>query len=326
MRKASILIVALWTVALLSSLTIVLGYNLRQKVKLLKVLEEKSALRYFVEGEIRKIIMGFKRLQDKESPVYLRLPLGVFGEEAVNFKENIFGENRERTFLNLRFYWDIFDEERKLNINYTKMSTLKRLFELVLDSSEMEAQELAAAIQDWRDADSFLSLPLGSAEDPYYRALSHPYEAKDAYFEVIEELLLVKGISPKIFDKVKDYLTVYGEGKVNINTAPKPVLCALDLSEDLVEKIINFRKGKDGVLGTDDDGHFDTPSNIIPFLEQRFSLTSKEVISLNNLLDEFVTTSDYFKVKILILSKDNSNFREINCVVDKEGKLLRWQE
>ena len=62
--------------------------------------------------------------------------------------------------------------------------------------------------------------------------------------EVLDELLLVKGVTRDIFDKVKDRVTVYGTGQVNINTAGMRVLQSLGMSEELAEKIRGRIRGK----------------------------------------------------------------------------------
>ena len=58
----------------------------------------------------------------------------------------------------------------------------------------------------------------------------------------INEVLLVKGISKDRFLLFKDSITVYGTGKVNINTASKAVLVALGLDEELANLILRFRR------------------------------------------------------------------------------------
>jgi general secretion pathway protein K len=59
----------------------------------------------------------------------------------------------------------------------------------------------------------------------------------------IYELYYVKGIDKKVFDKLADYLTVYGDGKINVNSASKDVLMALsnDMTETAVDSIIESR-------------------------------------------------------------------------------------
>jgi type II secretory pathway component PulK len=51
--------------------------------------------------------------------------------------------------------------------------------------------ELAASIVDWRDADD--EVTSGGAESEYYLLLADPYYCKNAPFETLDELLLVKG-------------------------------------------------------------------------------------------------------------------------------------
>ena len=94
---------------------------------------------------------------------------------------------------------------------------IERLFRIGLGMDDMRAG-VAASIKDWRDKDSELSIPVGSAEDFLYRGLKYPYEAKDEDLESLDELL-VNGMTKDIFERIKDYVTVWGSGMVNINTA-----------------------------------------------------------------------------------------------------------
>lgn len=68
----------------------------------------------------------------------------------------------------------------------------------------------------------------------------------------MEELALLKGVTPELLIKLRPCVTVYGTDqvdlatKVNVNTAPKEVLAALDekLRDDLVDRILEYRKTK----------------------------------------------------------------------------------
>ncbi len=56
---------------------------------------------------------------------------------------------------------------------------------------------------------------------------------------------------------LRDLFTVYGEGRINVNTASREVLSAVpDLGDDVIERIVRYRQGEDGKLGTDDDRQF----------------------------------------------------------------------
>ena len=98
--------------------------------------------------------------------------------------------------------------------------------------------EIVDAIKDWLDKDEEVT-GLG-AESSYYRSLANPYAAKNGFLDCIDELLMVKGVTKELYygtketPALKECLTVYGEGAININTAPKLVLRALspDLSAE----------------------------------------------------------------------------------------------
>jgi DNA uptake protein ComE-like DNA-binding protein len=80
------------------------------------------------------------------------------------------------------------DEGAKLNINTAPATTLLMLPGMT--------PEVADAIVDWRDQDDTPS-PYG-AENEYYGSLQPPYRAKNAPFDTVEELLLVKGVTPEL--------------------------------------------------------------------------------------------------------------------------------
>jgi general secretion pathway protein K len=115
---------------------------------------------------------------------------------------------------------------------------------------ERKAAELEDSIKDWIDADEEVT---GSgAEGPYYAGLPTPYTAKNARIDCIEELLMVKGMTRELFygtaesPGLAQCLTVYdvGDGKININTAPKAVLRALtvDITDEDVNQFEKYRR------------------------------------------------------------------------------------
>jgi DNA uptake protein ComE-like DNA-binding protein len=59
------------------------------------------------------------------------------------------------------------------------------------------------------------------------------------------------------------YLTVWGSGKININTASPVVMAAVPgLTPVLVESIVHYRQGDDQQLGTSDDRYFQTVADL----------------------------------------------------------------
>ncbi|MCX5694080.1 MAG: type II secretion system protein GspK [Candidatus Omnitrophica bacterium] len=203
---------------------------------------------------------------------------------------------------------------------------LERLFKIVLPCDETQAQELAACILDWRDSDSELSIPAGSAEYLHYSSLPFSYAAKNSEFEILEELLLVKGFSENIFEKIKDYVTIYGEGRVNINTTNAAVLFALGLDEDTANKVILYRAGKDGLRGTLDDNVFVSGAEIVPKLSQAYAFSPSQIEQLNQVAVSFLAVSSN---NFLIRSTARLNARyslTVSSVVRRDGRIIYWRE
>ena len=107
---------------------------------------------------------------------------------------------------------------------------------------------------DWRKYGE--SEITGFFSDDYYTNLQYPYPKKNAEYETLDEIMLVKGMTRDMYDKLINYVTIYGDGAVNINTASKDVLESLGLTDTLVDKILSLRRGKDGIDATADDNVF----------------------------------------------------------------------
>ena len=136
-------------------------------------------------------LKGWHALSDPEwSHDELRFFEVPLGDGAYTLLHPTYGDER-------RVLWGLDDEASKINLNAAPKDVLVKLPRVT--------QEIADAILDWRDADS--TPGAGGAEDAYYLALDPPYRCKNQPFETLEELLLVKGVTPEI---------LYGED-VNLN-------------------------------------------------------------------------------------------------------------
>jgi general secretion pathway protein K len=159
----------------------------------------------------------------------------------------------------------VTEESGKLNVNLLKdkngrlnraaIDRLLRLIDLLNQQSAGQTHigyGLVPSIIDWTDCDDevsslpFIKYENSGAESSYYEQLATPYICKNGPFDMTEELLLVKGVEPQIFGRIRDYMTVYGDGKVNINSASKLVIESLSEKMDavLAQVIINRRKLK----------------------------------------------------------------------------------
>lgn len=139
--------------------------------------------------------------------------------------------------FNAKIHIRVEDENSKFNINTivypngaineNAYNSFKRLLSyLFVDMS------LADYIADWIDTDT---------EE---RRRGSENTAKNAYIDCIDELLLVKGMDKAAYEKLLPYITVYGDGLVNINSAEKPVLISLSegMTDEFAQRVVDFRK------------------------------------------------------------------------------------
>jgi len=101
--------------------------------------------------------------------------------------------------------------------------------------------DICSAIVDWVDAnqdlescDSTGQAQSAPAEDSYYRNMSDPYQRKNAAFDSLEELRLVRGvgddfwstfIEPNPDEPRERPVSIWSQGKININTtSPRTLL------------------------------------------------------------------------------------------------------
>ena len=328
--KASILIIVLWVLCLLSTFAVISGYGARQKLSLVGRLEERDKLRYIAEAGAKKALAELKneplKSYDAFRDRWSNNPAAFANIAVADGWATVSYEYFDGAAKAARIQYGLIDEERKININKAEPEILERLFRIVLAIDEQAAKELAAAIVDWRDSDGKSADTASNAEDSYYMNLEYSYEAKDADFEVLEEVLLVKGMDSSLFQKLKDYLTIYGDGKVNINTASATVLLALGLSDELADKILSYRSGEDRELGTADDNVFDSGFNIVPLLSQAFHFSDSQVAQLSSVAAKSLgVCSSNFVIRSAGRLPPRKAASEVTCVADRQGKILYWQ-
>lgn len=127
----------------------------------------------------------------------------------------------------------------QLNINLLSEGELRTFFGFTLNDYAI-ADQLAASVMDWRDPDD-VARPRGGERDAYVKArrLALP---ENSNLRDIAQLLDVQGITPAIFEKVSPFLTVRGNGTVNLNTAPPQVLRPLPgMSDAILARILALR-------------------------------------------------------------------------------------
>ncbi len=108
--------------------------------------------------------------------------------------------------------------------------------------------DIWSAVADWVDTDDMPRS--GGVESSYYRTLKPAYSARNGKLMTVTELSLIKGITPETLDKLRPYLTIFSDqagsplATVNINTAAKEILAALDdrIDDRMAERIMEERR------------------------------------------------------------------------------------
>ena len=327
-ERGSILVVILWALFFLAALAVAIYAYVWPLVNFGRKLKNDTEMHYLAKAGVKRAIWEIKK--DKINLYSTLKDTWSNNEDA--FKERKVGEDG---FFSVRYKisdpsedaevrYGLVDEERKININTSSNLVLKDFFERVGKLSSQDSADIAASIIDWRDENDVPES--GGAENDYYSTLGYP--CKNKAFEVLEELLFVKGITPEVFDKIKDKITIYGTGVVNINTAETLVLEALGLTESLAEKIIHFRKGDDGKEATDDDGIFEAVGTIEQTLTDKESLSREELSQLSNLIAEGLLSvrSDHFRGESFGELTAEKSTKEIIFVFNRSGVVEYWKE
>jgi len=135
------------------------------------------------------------------------------------------------------------DELGKIDLNQAEPTLLASLLQSAgLDSPA--ANDLADKIVDWRTA-----LPLrrvNGAKEQDYRAAGLSYRPRNGPFQSVDELLLVMGMTPALFERIKPALTVYsGRPLFDQQLAPREALQALPgMTSQNAEAALALRSGQ----------------------------------------------------------------------------------
>jgi general secretion pathway protein K len=163
---------------------------------------------------------------------------------------------------------EVIPETAKLHLNESRPEELFHLL-VALGADPDRAREIANAIIDWRSP-----APGGmSIFDQHYLSLSPSFRGRHASFEEIEELLLVKGMTPDLYygtfvrdaqgnlsprGGLKDCVSVYGSSTtVDANYAHPAVLASIGIPPAAVTAIVQRRRAQP----------FRNPADLNPFAQ-----------------------------------------------------------
>jgi general secretion pathway protein K len=254
-ERGIVLIIVLWAMMILMVLAAELSLSSRIEGRTANVYQQDTAAYYLATAGIHRVMYRVLRAQQQGRNLLNMGIGGQFGQSPGG--QNPQNEEEEDLWLRADGRWKkeefgaggywvrVMDESGKINLNQVDEATLRQTF-VNLGFDQETGELLTDTIQDWRDTDPLVRLH--GAENDYYQSLPVPYPAKDGPFDSIDELLLIRGVTPALFygregPALQQLFTVYnsGGGNVNLLTANPLVLRAVlgvdaDAARDLAQR------------------------------------------------------------------------------------------
>ena len=206
-QRGIALILALWLTVMLTVIASGFAFSMRSEAMAARNMISIAQARAAANGAIERTVFELSRLSTPDT--WKRDGL------AHTWKDGDISITASAT-----------DESARIDLNTANEILLRSLFVNVGGTDPEVAAQIADAIQDWRDADD-LKRPNG-AEEADYRAAGFKYKPANAPFETVTELARVMGMTPALYAKVADDLTVHSrQPGINPVTASRSVLLAL---------------------------------------------------------------------------------------------------
>ena len=274
-RAGSVLVLVLIVLSSMIILSVGLTYRTQIEMRLAYANAERTQSYYLALGGIEraKALLSEQKLSPLRVARVCRFAATAREERLFEQLEDFDPDAGRFLMFSLR------DEKGYLNLNRSDPASWTDI--------DCVGEELSSAILDWIDGDH--DVGPGGAETDFYEGLAPPYISKDAPVVALKELLLIKGVTrdtyvgedlnrnssldeterdgrlrlpfdnedSKLDVGLLDTFTVYGNGRLNINTTGGAILRALPgLDDEAAEHLLIYRAGPDGQEGTEDDGFF----------------------------------------------------------------------
>ena len=175
------------------------------------------------------------------------------------------------------------------------------------------------------------ALRFGTIEEILERRVSRMAQYQPRRFHSVEELRGIQDFSADAWygrrgeAGLRDLLTVWGDpgGRVNVNTASAEVLKSIPgIERRLVDTIVEYRTGEDGLLNTHDDRTFKTVDEI----GRKLEVSAEKMTPLRTFCK---TDSRYFIIKARATRRRGKINAFCRVVVELRGgtpAILEWKE
>lgn len=271
-REGAALIVSVWVILIMSLLISSMAFDMHVEANVAAYQRKRVKAQHLARAGMEwALAVLSRRVTESADDETLTLQPGQDEQlviASINLSRGVGISGVTKELGAGQFIIDILPEESRRNINVLTEDDWKE----ILDQAGVENTrwpELIDCLADWIDEGDEHRLHGAETDDPFYR--ERDYEVKNAPLDTVSELLMVKGfdenllyggISPEsdkvAYRGIAGWLTTWGDGKININTASREVLMTLpEIEEHVIDAILEYRTGIDGQPNTRDDGFRD---------------------------------------------------------------------
>jgi len=248
-RQGFALLAVFWIILLLSLLC--MGYATSSRFRAQAALNRKRQLldRYLFQSAQEKGFHEFIKGRSNRVLLHKQEEIEAIADEAVDLwfpRYEPYDYTLNEQLLAVR----LLDEKGKFSVNAIPASFWQEILAACGIPPGSEQTAIINSVKDWIDTDD--EHRLDGAENDYYQSLEQSYSCKNYYIETLEELLLVKGITPELYYGTEEhpglnsFLSVYGDRqKIDVNCAEPAAFLLVDgLPEESIEEIIKLRREK----------------------------------------------------------------------------------
>jgi general secretion pathway protein K len=239
LRRGGALLAVLWLSAALSAIALSVASTVRTETDRTATSSEGLRAYYLASGSVDRAILWIQwGLQNYttagNAPRYYRAPMPYLRFDYPSGVAVV----------------EVIPESSKVNINYAPLPEIEALL-VASGANPSDAAQIAAGVLDWRS---------GAADPPGlgFRNPDQTFRPRHASFEEVEEILLVRGMTPDLFygryDRdgqgrlvprggLRDALTTYGSqgNQIDINTASPLLLASLGIPPQSIDAILRQR-------------------------------------------------------------------------------------
>lgn len=333
--EGSALILVLWAIGLLSVLVISMTFDAHVESSITLWLRNRTKAQALSRSgmEIAELLLiksdAIRQNRDVEEDHWFEAAKSLSEGMAIRNFQNELGDGVITV--------EIVPEPARRNVNQMQTDEdWERVLEMGGITEDLDLWPvLIDSFMDWVDRDDIPRMHGAETED-YYARLDPPYRAKNGPLDTVEELLLIRGFNRAILfggvlnpeapaedaivvSGIHDLLTVYGDGKINVNAASRRVLMTLpDVDEFVAEAILAERQGWMDEKGEPIDTSFESLADFFDRVPEADRAR----------LQRHVTTHSQI-YRITATGEVRGTVSRIWCIaqyVNRELTFLRWRE